>query len=90
MLVISCVLCVRKRNSRGVNLEFSKQQLPHLNRFRITVGTKIIADPENSFQELIFKNLLNLLWDWPCLEIIIVCSNFQDLLFLQDRSLESV
>ena len=48
-----------------------------------TVGTKIIADPEKCFQELISDKLLILLWDRPCLELIIVSSNFQAFLFLQ-------
>ena len=42
-----------------------------------TVGTKIIADPENSFQKLISHNLLILLWDRSCLELIIVSSSFR-------------
>ena len=56
----------------------------------ITIGTKIIADPERCFQELISEKLLILLRDGPCLEIIIVSSNFQALLLLQHKSLESV
>ena len=55
-----------------------------------TVGTKIIADPEKWFHELISENLLNLLRDRPWLELIIVASNFQALLFLQDKLLESI
>ena len=55
-----------------------------------TVGTKIIADPEKCFQELISKELLILLRDGPCLELIIVSSNFQALLLLQEKLLESV
>ena len=56
----------------------------------ITVGTKMIADLEKCFQELISEKLLILLREMPCLELIIVSSNFQALLFLQDRLLESV
>ena len=38
--------------------------------FLLTVGTKIIADPEKCFQALISgKNLLILLRDRPCLEL---------------------
>ena len=55
-----------------------------------TVGTKIIADPENCFQELISEKLLILLRERPRLELIIVSSNFQALLFWQDKLLESV
>ena len=55
-----------------------------------TVGTKIIADPEKCFQELISEKLLILLRDWPSLELIIVSSNFQALLLLQEKLLESV
>ena len=55
-----------------------------------TVGTKIKADPEKSFQELFLEKLLTSLRDRPCLELIIVSSNFQALLFLQDKLLESV
>ena len=40
-------------------------------RFVLTVGTKIIADPETCFQELISDKLLILLRDGPCLELII-------------------
>ena len=54
-------------------------------------GPKIIADLERSFQELISEKLLAIiLQDWPCLELIIVSSNFQALLFWRDRLLESV
>ena len=55
-----------------------------------TVGTKIIADPEKCFQELISEKLLIFLRDGPCLELFIVSSNFQVLLLLQDKLLESV
>ena len=55
-----------------------------------TFGTKIIADPENCFQELISEKLQIFLRDGPCLELIIVSSNFQALLLLQDKLLESV
>ena len=48
-----------------------------------TVGTKITADPEKCCQELISEKLLILLRDRPCLESIIVSSNFQAFLFLQ-------
>ena len=51
--------------------------------FRNTVGTKIIAGPEKCFQELISEKLLILLRDRPCLELIIVSSNLQALLFLR-------
>ena len=56
----------------------------------ITVGTKIIADPEKCFQELISEELLIVLRDRPCLELIIVSRNFRALLFLQDKLLEPV
>ena len=55
-----------------------------------TVETKIIADPEKCFQELISEKLLIFLRDGPCLELIIVSSNFQALPLLQDKLLESV
>ena len=42
-----------------------------------TVGTKIIADLEKCFQESISLNLLILLRDRPCQELIIVSSNFR-------------
>ena len=48
-----------------------------------TVGTKIIADPEKCFRELISEKLLILLRDRPCLELIIISSHFQAFLFLQ-------
>ena len=48
-------------------------------------GPKIIADLEKCFRELISENLLMLLQDGPCLELIIVSSNFQALLLLQDK-----
>ena len=49
-------------------------------RVNITVGTKIIADPEKCFQELISEKLLIFtLRDGPCLELVIVSSNFQAL-----------
>ena len=48
------------------------------------------ADPEKCFQEFISEKFLILLRDGPCLELFIVSSNFQALLFLQDKLLESV
>ena len=54
------------------------------------VGTKIIADPEKCFQELISEKILLLLRERPCLEIIIVSNNLQASFFLQDKLLESV
>ena len=41
-------------------------------------------------QELISEKLLISLRDGPCLELIIVSSNFQAVLLLQDKLLESV
>ena len=58
--------------------------------FEFTVGTKIIADPEKCFLELISEILLILLRDRPGLGLIIVSSNFQVLLILRDKLLESV
>ena len=55
-----------------------------------TVGTKIIADPEKCFQELVSEKLLILLRDGPCLALIMVSSNFHALLLLQEKLLESV
>ena len=55
-----------------------------------TVRTKIIADPEKCFHKLISEKPLILLWDRPGLELIIVSSNFNALVFLQDKLLESV
>ena len=43
-----------------------------------------------SIQELISEKLLILLRDRPCLEVIVVSSNFQALLFLPDKLPESV
>ena len=54
------------------------------------VGRKIIVDPETCFQELITETVLVLLWERPCLELIIVSSNLQGLLFLRDEIVESV
>ena len=55
------------------------------------VGTKIIADPETRFQDYFLSFFfLILLRDRLCLELIIVSSNFQAMLFLQDKFLESV
>ena len=42
------------------------------------------------FPELGSEQLQILLRDRPCLELIIVSSNFQALLFLQDKLLQSV
>ena len=42
------------------------------------------------FQEWISEELLILLRDRPCLELIIASSHFQAVLFLQDKLLESV
>ena len=50
----------------------------------------MIADPEKCFQELISEKLRILLQNGPCLELIIVSSNFQALLLLQEKLLESV
>ena len=46
--------------------------------------------PRQCFQELVSEKLLSLLRDRPHLELIIVSSNFQALLLLQDKLLESV
>ena len=40
--------------------------------------------------ELNSEKLLTLLRDRPCLELILISSNIQALLFLQDKLLESV
>ena len=56
----------------------------------IFAGTKVIADPETCFQELISDKSLNLLRDRPCLEFSLIPSNFQALLFLHHKLLESV
>ena len=62
-----------------------------VDRKGLTNGTKIIADPEKCFQELISeKNYCFFLRNGPCLELIIVSSHFQALLLLQDKLLESV
>ena len=53
--------------------------------FKFTVETKIIADPEEWFQELISEKLLLLLRDRLCLELIVVSSTFQALPFLRDN-----
>ena len=45
---------------------------------------------EKCFQKVISEKLLILLRDRPCLELIIVSSNFQACLFLQKKLLESV
>ena len=47
--------------------------------------TKIMADRETCFQESSSEFLLLLLWDRPRLELIIVSSTFQALLFLQSN-----
>ena len=54
------------------------------------VGTKILADPEKCFQEFVSEKLLILLQDRLYLKLIIVSSNFQAFLFLQDKLQESV
>ena len=43
----------------------------------ITVGTKVRADPEKCFQEIISGKLLSSLRDRPCLEVIIVSRIFR-------------
>ena len=50
----------------------------------------MIADLELCFQELTSEEMLVLLRDRPCLELIILSSNFQALLLLQDKLPESV
>ena len=45
-------------------------------RRRNTVEAQNLADPEKWFQELISEKLLNLLWDRPCLEVIILFQLF--------------
>ena len=77
------------------NPVYQGKSIKHLRREKIrkalgTVGTKIIADPEKCFRELIAEKLLILFRDRPCLGLIIVSSNFQALLFLQGKVLESV
>ena len=54
-------------------------------RSKPVVETKIIADPDKSFQEFVSEELLILLRDRSCLELILVFSNFQAWLFLQDK-----
>ena len=70
----------------GCLLRGSNPRVPTLRPQINTVGTKIIADPEKCFQELISEKLRILLrdWaDWPCLELNIISGNFQAFLFLQ-------
>ena len=61
---------------------------------RLTLGPEtarwVGGLPEKCFQELISEKLLILLRDRPCLESIIVSSNFQAFLFLPEKLLESV
>ena len=67
-----------------------QNQTEHFKKTMITVGTKITAEPEKCFQELLSERLRIFLQDGLCLELIIVSSNFQALLLLQDKLLESV
>ena len=97
-VTMATVLCGRVLSERALRLLLKRVGIcvSALLRSRLqtenpnTVGTKIIADPENCFQELISEKLLIFLRDGPCLELIIVSSNFQALLLLQDKLLESV
>ena len=64
----------------------SQKTLPVQYRRADTVGTKITADPEKCFQELTSEKLLIFfLAGWVLFGIIIVSSNFQALLLLQDK-----
>ena len=58
--------------------------------FLVRRGPLGIADPEKCFQELTSEKLLILLQEWPCVELIIVSSNFQALLLLQEKLREAV
>ena len=53
-----------QRPHRSLKASGSRPQPQH---WVNTVGTKIIADPEKCFQELISEKSLILLRDWPCL-----------------------
>ena len=57
---------------------------------QVPLGPTFFADPEKCLQELNSEKLLILLRERPSLELIIVSSNFQALLFMQNKSLESV
>ena len=61
-----------------------------IHRGLFTVGTKIIADPEKCFQELTSEKLLIFFAGWALSGINYPSSNFQALLLLQDKLLESV
>ena len=74
----------------GISAENLLLQIQILSSIPITVGTKILADPKQYIQELIPEKSLILLRDGPCLELIIVSSAFQALLFLQNKLLESL
>ena len=86
-ITITINICLETFLLRGYNYNFMNYSSANYLR---TVGTKIIADPEKCFQELISDKLLIFLRDGPCLELIVVSSNFQALLLLQDKLLESV
>ena len=79
-----------RRASAGAQGEIILEVVRTICAGKLAVGTKIIADPEKCFRELISEKLLILLRDRPCLELIFISSNFQALFFLQDKLLESV
>ena len=72
---------MKKLRSEKLRADFSLPKKSILKYFR----NQIIADPKTCLQEFISGKLLILLRDKPCLELVIVSSNFQALLGLQDN-----
>ena len=68
----------------------SKKHLPRPSKTFTYCREQIIADPEKCFQELVSEKLQIVLRERPRLELIIVSSNFQALLFWQDKLRESI
>ena len=57
---------------------------------KITVGTINYSRSGKTFAGINFREITDFIAGWPRLELIMVSGNFQALLFLQDKLLESV
>ena len=77
-------------NGQGGGEFFVQRRNPHQGLALAQNSVSSLFRMGKTFQELFSEKVLILLRDRPCLEVIIVCGNFQALLLLQDKRLESV
>ena len=79
-----------KKGDKGLEAAQKRRRDLTLSIFLEYCRDKNYSGSGKYFQELISEKLLTLLQDRPCLDLSIVSSKFQALLFFQDELLESV